>query len=192
MVAQHDTNADFKLLAKHLKTSASNLRGGEEDQMFQTLGVRPGSVNLFSIVNDKDEKVKLIIDKKVHEASHIGIHPMINTSTVRVDNELMQYVINYSQHEADIVDFESLALQSNKDEEKKTEQKVKAKAKESKGKKENAHELGIEFKKNENFSEWYSQVITKSELIDYYDVSGCYILRPWAYQIWERIQAHLN
>lgn len=30
----------------------------------------------------------------------------------------------------------------------------------------------------ENFSEWYSQVIVASELIDYYDVSGCYILRP--------------
>jgi len=44
--------------------------------------VKPGSVNLFSIVNDSDEKVKLIIDKKINEASHIGIHPMINTSTV--------------------------------------------------------------------------------------------------------------
>ena len=30
----------------------------------------------------------------------------------------------------------------------------------------------------ENFSEWYSQVIVAAELIDYYDVSGCYILRP--------------
>ena len=106
---------------------------------------------------------------------------MINTSTVRVGNELMQYVINYSQHEADIVDFDELAVQAKKDEEQKSQQKEKVKVKESKGKKDNAHELGIEFKKNENFSEWYSQVITKSELIDYYDVSGCYILRPWAY-----------
>lgn len=30
----------------------------------------------------------------------------------------------------------------------------------------------------ENFPEWYSQVIVASELIDYYDISGCYILRP--------------
>ena len=36
----------------------------------------------------------------------------------------------------------------------------------------------IVMKQNENFSEWYSQVIVASELIDYYDVSGCYILRP--------------
>ena len=40
----------------------------------------------------------------------------------------------------------------------------------------------------ENFPEWYSSVITSSEMIDYYDISGCYILRPWAYSIWESIQ----
>lgn len=32
------------------------------------------------------------------------------------------------------------------------------------------------------------EVITKSEMIEYYDVSGCYILRPWSYFIWEMIQ----
>lgn len=48
--------------------------------------------------------------------------------------------------------------------------------------------LGIEVAKDENLSEWYSQVLTKSELIEYYDVSGCYILRPWAMSIWRFIQ----
>lgn len=110
VVAKHDTNADFKLLAKYLKTSASNLRGGDEDQMFEILGVKPGSVNLFSIINDSEDKVKLILDKKVRDAAHVGIHPMINTSTVRVCNELMDHVINYSNREAEVVDFEDLAL----------------------------------------------------------------------------------
>ena len=32
------------------------------------------------------------------------------------------------------------------------------------------------------------QVITKAEMVEYYDVSGCYILRPWSYSIWEEIQ----
>ncbi|PIO58503.1 putative proline--tRNA ligase [Teladorsagia circumcincta] len=49
--------------------------------------------------------------------------------------------------------------------------------------------LGIEVSKDENYSEWYSQVITKAEMIEYYDVSGCYVLRPWSYAIWESIQA---
>ncbi|XP_043238760.1 bifunctional glutamate/proline--tRNA ligase-like [Amphibalanus amphitrite] len=48
--------------------------------------------------------------------------------------------------------------------------------------------LCIEAKKEEALSDWYSQVITKSEMIEYYDVSGCYILRPWSYSIWENIK----
>ncbi|GBM15901.1 Bifunctional glutamate/proline--tRNA ligase [Araneus ventricosus] len=48
--------------------------------------------------------------------------------------------------------------------------------------------LGLEVKKEEDLAEWYSQVLTKGEMIEYYDVSGCYILRPWAYSIWEAIQ----
>ena len=35
---------------------------------------------------------------------------------------------------------------------------------------------------------WSLQVLTKADMIDYYSVSGCYILKPWAYSIWETIQ----
>ncbi len=52
--------------------------------------------------------------------------------------------------------------------------------------------LGLEARKEEDLSEWYTQVITKAELIEYYDVSGCYILRPWSYFIWEAIQAFFD
>lgn len=49
--------------------------------------------------------------------------------------------------------------------------------------------LGLEvLKVAENLGEWYSQVLVKGEMIEYYDVSGCYVLRPWAYGIWELIQ----
>uniref|UniRef100_A0AAY4BXL3 Bifunctional glutamate/proline--tRNA ligase n=1 Tax=Denticeps clupeoides TaxID=299321 RepID=A0AAY4BXL3_9TELE len=49
-------------------------------------------------------------------------------------------------------------------------------------------QLGLEAKKEENLAEWYSQVITKAEMIEYYDVSGCYVLRPWSFSIWEAIK----
>ena len=52
---------------------------------------------------------------------------------------------------------------------------------------EDAHQMGIEYKKEVDFSRWYQQVLTKSEMLDYYDVSGCYILRPLAYNIWKEI-----
>ncbi len=49
------------------------------------------------------------------------------------------------------------------------------------------YRLGIEVTKEKNLSDWYSQVITKAEMVEYYDVSGCYILRPWSFSIWEKI-----
>jgi bifunctional glutamyl/prolyl-tRNA synthetase len=52
--------------------------------------------------------------------------------------------------------------------------------------------LGLEAKKEENLADWYSQVLTKSELIEYYDVSGCYILRPWSFAIWEAIKNFMD
>ncbi|KNH04277.1 prolyl-tRNA synthetase [Perkinsela sp. CCAP 1560/4] len=48
--------------------------------------------------------------------------------------------------------------------------------------------LGIEVTKEDNFVEWYVEVLKKAELLEYYDVSGCYILRPWGYAIWEIVK----
>jgi len=48
--------------------------------------------------------------------------------------------------------------------------------------------LGLEATKSGNLPEWYKQILTKSEMIEYYDVSGCYVLRAWSYSIWERIK----
>ncbi len=46
--------------------------------------------------------------------------------------------------------------------------------------------------KKENFSEWYTQLITKSELADYTSVSGCIVFRPTAWQIWEKIRDEVD
>ena len=53
-------------------------------------------------------------------------------------------------------------------------------------------QLAITTKKEDDFADWYSQILSKAELIDNHDVSGCYVLRPNAYQIWELIQQHLD
>ena len=46
---------------------------------------------------------------------------------------------------------------------------------------------GITIKKSDDFSEWFQQVILKSELADYTEVSGCIVFRPLSYAIWEKI-----
>ena len=45
---------------------------------------------------------------------------------------------------------------------------------------------GLSAKKEENFSEWFQQLIIKSELADYSPVSGCIVFRPASFNIWEK------
>jgi len=51
---------------------------------------------------------------------------------------------------------------------------------------------GITVKKEENFSEWYQQLILKAELADYTPVSGCIVFKPTAWSIWEKIVELVN
>jgi prolyl-tRNA synthetase len=71
---------------------------------------------------------------------------------------------------------------------------------------EGAIQIAIGVKKEVDFASWYTnvrlldpflciclpqsfQVLLKADMLDYYSVSGCYILRPWSYSIWEAIQS---
>jgi prolyl-tRNA synthetase len=47
---------------------------------------------------------------------------------------------------------------------------------------------GLTVKKEENFSEWYQQLVLKSGLADYSEVSGCIVLRPASFSMWEKIR----
>lgn len=88
-----------------------------------------------------------------------------------------------------------VGLEASREERKKAKAEAKAakaaakasKQASDKGKKKET-KLGLSVTKSENFGDWYSELVTASELISYYDVSGCYILRPWAYAIWEELK----
>ncbi|MEK6825491.1 MAG: proline--tRNA ligase [Nanoarchaeota archaeon] len=51
---------------------------------------------------------------------------------------------------------------------------------------------GLTVKKNENFSEWYTQVVQKAELVDYAPIRGFMVVRPRAYAIWQALQNQFN
>ena len=53
-------------------------------------------------------------------------------------------------------------------------------------------EIGITVKKSEDFSEWYTQTVIKSELVDYAPVKGLIVLRPDGYSIWESLKSSLD
>jgi prolyl-tRNA synthetase len=53
-------------------------------------------------------------------------------------------------------------------------------------------DVGVTTKKAEDFSEWYTEVVLKSEMADYAPIKGCMILREHSYAIWEKIQEIFN
>jgi prolyl-tRNA synthetase family I len=113
----------------------------------------------------------------------------------------MKKVIQLSAHEPEILDFSTI-VEGGAPAGGKPQAAAKPQGKKEEGKKgdhhkkeevkQDVHQLGIEYTKEQNFSKWYQQVITKSELIEYYEISGCYILRPLAYYVWESIQNYLD
>jgi prolyl-tRNA synthetase len=49
--------------------------------------------------------------------------------------------------------------------------------------------IGIDVQKYADFPSWYQQVLLKGDMIDYYDISGCYVLKPASWGIWESLSS---
>ena len=94
IVAAHDTIIDMKSLEKHLKSGSGNLRAGDGDIMEKLLGVKKGAVNIFSILNDTNNKIALIVDHRLmNNCDLIGFHPMQNDATTSITSTGMKKII---------------------------------------------------------------------------------------------------
>lgn len=124
--------------------------------------------------------------KKPKESSAKAIKEQ-KASATQVDPEKTAANIKKQQEKAEAKAKKKEAHQAAKTS--KSSGDSKSKAPQSSGKQT---KLGVSAKKEENLSEWYTEVITRGEMVEYYDISGCYILRPWAYSIWEHIQSYFD
>lgn len=52
--------------------------------MEQYLDITPGSVSVLGLMNDKENKVQLVVDEDILNSEYFGCHPCINTSSLRV------------------------------------------------------------------------------------------------------------
>jgi hypothetical protein len=111
--------------------------------------MKKGAVNLFGIVNDTEKKVKLVLDQRLVSAEKAGFHPMQNDATTSITIAGLHKIIELSGRTAEILDFSSLQSEAAPTAE--TKQAPAAKkpqqAKKVEEKKENAHQLGIEYTK---------------------------------------------
>ncbi|THD57886.1 prolyl-tRNA synthetase associated domain-containing protein [Phenylobacterium sp.] len=78
------TAIDLKRL--HTVIGSARLSFGSAELMEATLGVTPGSVTAFALINDADaHRVRFVLDRTLAEAGRVNFHPLTNTATTGVD-----------------------------------------------------------------------------------------------------------
>ena len=93
-----------KELSKRIETS--RLSFADHSYMEQFLDITPGSLSVLGLMNDKENRVQLLIDEDVLKADLFGCHPCINTSTLRLATaDLMEKLIPAMEHPPRIVEL---------------------------------------------------------------------------------------
>ena len=82
-------NKPFKTKDLSAQINSSRLSFANESHMLHFLDITPGSVSVLGLMNDKENKVKLLIDSDILKDEYIGCHPCINTSSIRIRTEDM-------------------------------------------------------------------------------------------------------
>ncbi|MGH1352465.1 MAG: prolyl-tRNA synthetase associated domain-containing protein [Methyloligellaceae bacterium] len=105
VTALEDTQIDLKALAKTF--GAGRFSFGKPELLFEMLGVHPGSVTPFSIINDPEKKVQLVLDAKMMEEELLNFHPLENTATTSISNKNFMKFIKAVGHEPIICELNS-------------------------------------------------------------------------------------
>lgn len=96
----------FKTKDLSAQLGVARLSFAKEAQMEEFLDITPGSMSIMGLINDKDCKVRLCIDKEVLEGEEIACHPCINTSSIKfATKDLIEKIIPAMAHEMTIVDL---------------------------------------------------------------------------------------
>lgn len=107
VVLSNETEIDMKKLAGVI--GSDKLSFGSADRLWEYLGVRPGSVSPYAIVNDRNNDVKIILEKKMMEADIVNYHPLLNTMTIGTTPANLLKFIESTGHTPHILDLSAAA-----------------------------------------------------------------------------------
>jgi Ala-tRNA(Pro) deacylase len=105
--ALQDARIDLKALPKAL--GSARLSFGPAELMADTLGVAPGSVTAFALINDVGRRVRFALDAGLAAADPVNFHPLVNTATTAVSQDGFRRFLASLGVEPLIVDFGALA-----------------------------------------------------------------------------------
>ena len=82
VVCLEDRNINMKTLKD--KIGSAHLSFGKPDLLMEVLGVLPGSISPFALINDSKLKVNVVLDLEMIEFDYLNFHPLINTATTQI------------------------------------------------------------------------------------------------------------
>jgi Ala-tRNA(Pro) deacylase len=106
--AKDRTEIDLKRL--HRVIGAARLSFGNAALMEETLGVTPGSVTAFGLVNDSRHRVRFVLDRALAGADRLNFHPLTNTATTGVSAEGFRKFLAAVEVTPLVVDFAAMAV----------------------------------------------------------------------------------
>lgn len=95
---------DMNRLAKVL--GCPRLSFGKPDLLLELLGVTPGSVTPFALINDRDQKVQPLLDKAMLEHELLNYHPLTNEATTTIKAADLPRFIAAIGHTAEVIDLD--------------------------------------------------------------------------------------
>lgn len=96
----------FKTKDLSAQIGSSRLSFGTPDYMEQLVDITPGSLSILGLMNDKEGRVRLLIDKDVLSGEYIGCHPCINTSSLRIKtSDMVEKLIPALKHAPTLVEL---------------------------------------------------------------------------------------
>jgi Ala-tRNA(Pro) deacylase len=107
VVALASTPIDLKKLPAII--GSGRLSFGKAELMQEVLGVMPGSVTVFSLINDAGHRVSLVLDQALMAHDTINAHPLENTATTGIAREDLMRFISACGHTAKIVALDAAA-----------------------------------------------------------------------------------
>ena len=105
--AQGETRVDLKKLPAHI--GSARLSFGSEALMVETMGVTPGSVTAFGLINDTDRRLTFVLDKALAQCDPVNFHPLTNAATTAVSQAGFRCFLAALGVEPMIVDFAAVA-----------------------------------------------------------------------------------
>ncbi len=102
------SSTQIRLNALHKVIGSKRLSFGSEALLLETLGVTPGSVTLFALLNDKEGRVQLILDAALVRHDIVNFHPLLNDATTAISSKDMIRFAKASGHEPRLIDFNQI------------------------------------------------------------------------------------